>query len=420
MSRFLGLFRLGARSLLLHPLRSFLTVLGIIIGVGAVIYMLAVLEGTAEKTQARIRARGSNNIIIKARKPIDNSNASSGRSRLVVYGLTHDDARRIRQMLPSVEEIVPMRDVNNSIYREDRRVDTAAIGTVPWYLQVARGRLKSGRWFGDVDLMLARPVTILGAELARRLFRFEDPLEKTIRIGSKPFRVIGVMEPTITSDEREAIKNDRAAFIPLSTVRERFGERNIKRSAGSLDMEEVELHEMIVRLKRTEDVLPAAAAIEAMLERFHKQDDYEMDVPLALLGEARKQAQEAQLLFGTIAAISLLVGGIGIMNIMLASVTERTREIGIRRALGALRKDITIQFLLETLTLSVLGGIVGIAGGIAAAELHERLGEDAMTIVTPFSLILSFGISALVGVLAGLYPAIRAARMDPIRALRHE
>jgi putative ABC transport system permease protein len=412
--------KLGAEGLKLHPLRSLLTALGIIIGVGTVIYMLAVIEGRAAEIQERIKARGSNNIILRAKKPADDSKAGTSRTREVVYGLTYDDAVRIRETFPSVEVIVPVRDVFASVYSGESRMDTVTMATVPWYLEVARGQLLAGRWFTDVEMESSTPTAILGHEAARTLFLWRDPLGESVRIGAKVYRVVGVLEPTVTSDEREAFKRDRAIYIPLATVRERFGERNVKFVSGSMDIERVELHEVLLRLHRSEDVVPVAAAVEAMLQRFHANTDYEVDVPLALLEEAQRESIKSKQLFGSIAAISLLVGGIGIMNIMLASVTERTREIGIRRALGARRKDITTQFLVETLILSVAGGLIGIGCGVGASALHEHLVKESQTSVTTGSVLLAFGISALVGVLAGVYPAVRASRMDPIEALRHE
>ncbi|MSR74067.1 MAG: ABC transporter permease [Planctomycetes bacterium] len=420
MTRFLRIARIGSEGLKLHPLRSLLTALGIIIGVGTVIYMLAVIEGRGAEIQERIKARGSNNIILRARKPQDDTKASATRSREVVYGLTYEDARRIHDTFKEVDVLVPVRDVASAVYNGDARSDTVTMATVPWYLDVSRGSLQHGRWFTDLEMSDATPVAVLGATLARSLFLWKDPVGASVRIGSKVYAIIGVLEATVTSDERESLKRDRAAYIPLTTVRERFGERNVKTATGSMDIERVELHEIILQVKDAKDVVSISEGVRTMLARFHTNEDYEIDVPLALLEEAQRESNKAKQLFGSIAAISLLVGGIGIMNIMLASVTERTREIGIRRALGARRSDITLQFLVETLILSVAGGIIGIVCGISAAALHEQFVTDSHTMVTAMSVVLAFGISAFVGVLAGLYPAVRASAMDPIEALRHE
>jgi putative ABC transport system permease protein len=420
MSRILRIARLGARSLALHPLRSFLTALGIIIGVGTVIYMLAIIEGRAFEIQEKIRARGATNILLRSRKPSEDG-VGQTRSRRVIYGLTFEDAIRIRESLPHVKVLVPVREVNSDIYFQDKRVDTVTFSTVPWYLETSKAHLARGRWFTEIEYRSSSPVCIIGDGLAKSLFEYRDPLYTSVRIGTKIYQVIGILKPTVTSDEREGVIKDRAAYVPLSSIRERFGETNVKRSSGSVEMEQVDLHQILVEVDNMDQVIGTAAALEAMLARFHRKADYEMDVPLKLLADAKEEAEKSKRLFGSIAAISLLVGGIGIMNIMLATVTERTREIGVRRALGAHRRDITTQFLVETMLLSVLGGLVGIGGGLLAASLHNNFAPtDPPPIIVPASVFLAFGISALVGVLAGLYPAIRAAHMDPIKALRHE
>ena len=212
---------------------------------------------------------------------------------------------------------------------------------------------------------------------------------------------------------------DNNLYIPLSTSRTRFGEVLIRRSAGSFEAEEVQLHQVTVQMRDLDAVETADPQIEALLTRFHDQNDFETVVPLQLLRQAERTKQIFNIVLGSIAAISLLVGGIGIMNIMLATVTERTREIGIRRALGAKRRDITRQFLVETVVLSVGGGLIGVVVGVATPILVSQL-TDMKTIITVWSVVLAFCISGGVGIVFGLYPARSAARLDPIEALRHE
>lgn len=421
MIRFLRLVKVGAQSIRLHLLRSILTALGIIIGVSAVIFMLAIVEGSAQAAQDRIRARGATNIILKAKKPQDDQSAQTSRSRMVTYGLTYADIARIHASFKDVEVCVPVRKVNNSFYPDEgtARVDSAAMGTVPWYADVAKIRMDRGRWIHHIEAQQASAVAVLGATLAERLFDYRDPIGRSIRIGSKPFRVIGVMKPVLTDDPEDALAQDGGAFVPITTVRERFGERNVKRSSGNMEIEQVELHQVLVKVNSIDAVRAVASGIEDILEDTHRKEDYELVVPLKLLDQAEEQADESRWMFGSIAAVSLLVGGIGIANIMLASVTERTREIGVRRALGAKKGDITIQFLMEALILAVSGCIAGVAIGLSSTYGYAfNTGQPA--IVTWKSILWSFSVSTLVGILAGLYPAIRAAQMDPIRALRHE
>jgi putative ABC transport system permease protein len=209
------------------------------------------------------------------------------------------------------------------------------------------------------------------------------------------------------------------AYIPLNVARERYGDMTVRRAAGSQDREFVELHQILVQVEFEEEVESAASAVEAVLKRFHKRNDYRISVPLALLREAEATKRTFNIVLGSIAGISLLVGGIGIMNIMLASVTERTREIGIRRAIGAKRRQIVGQFLIETVVLSTIGGLIGICVGVLLPWLITTFTEMT-TIVPAYGIVLSLGISVGVGVIFGLYPAVRAARLDPIVALRHE
>ncbi len=422
MTKFFRIVRLGLLSLLLHPLRSGLAMLGIVLGVASVIAMLAIGEGAASEAQTQIQALGSTTIRLFSRKPPEEQGAGSTRSRMVIYGLRYDDAKRIRETLENVDVIVPVREVAQAVYFGEKRSDTYALATVPWYLDASRQTLARGRWLTEVDMINQQPLGVLGQALARKLFEFRDPIGQTVRIGQKLFQVVGVLGqgPDVSKlGGANARVADDAIFIPLTTVRERWGERNVKRSSGSTEIEEVEVHEFIVRVRRPEDVLPTTEAIRAMLRRTHKKDDYDIRAPLELLVQARKTSRIFSIVLGSIAGISLVVGGIGIMNIMLATVTERTREIGIRRALGARRRDITLQFLAESLVLSTLGGALGVGLGLLVPKVVTAY-SDMRTLVQPASLVLSFGISAGVGVLFGIYPAIRASFLDPIEALRHE
>jgi len=262
-------------------------------------------------------------------------------------------------------------------------------------------------------------VCVLGEGIAKKLFTYMDPLGKEVKIGPDYYTVVGIMEQraVVKKEGQENLNLD--IYMPLSTARERYSDLNIKLTSGTMEAEKVELKQITVRVNDVENVSITAKIIRHMLKRFHKKVDYEIIVPLELLHQAEKTKRIFNIVLGSIAAISLLVGGIGIMNIMLASVTERTREIGIRRALGAKRRDIILQFLVETIVLSAGGGVVGLIIGVVTPRLVTYF-ADMRTIVTPWSLILAFGISAAIGVIFGLYPASRAANMAPIEALRHE
>jgi putative ABC transport system permease protein len=426
VNRVWRIVKLGLRSLLAHPLRSGLAVLGIVLGVASVIAMLAIGAGAAEEAQAQIRALGSTTIRVYAKKPPEDPGATARRSRMVTYGVTYEDARRIRESFDGVDVTVPVREVAQSVHFEERRADNAAAATVPWWLEASRNRVARGRWLTDVDELNQIPVAVLGSSVANKLFLHRDPLGASIRIGTKAFTVVGVLAPGADTGKVKTSEGqgggrpvDDVAYIPISTVKERYGERNVKRSSGSTDIEEVEIHELICTVRSPDDVKPVADGIRTMMKRFHKREDYGILVPLELLERARETRRIFDIVLGSIAGISLVVGGIGIMNIMLATVTERTREIGVRRALGAKRSDITVQFLAESMVLSVLGGLMGVALGVVVPLIVERFFQ-MKTLVQPESLLFSFGISAFVGVAFGIYPAVRASYLDPIEALRHE
>ena len=420
-------FRLALKNLWLHRLRSLLTMLGIVFGVGSVIAMLAISEGASFEAQERIKNLGSQNIILRSVKPPEEQKVSekTTQSAVLTYGLTYLDIRRIRSTIPGVGIIVPGRIVREYAWNISRQVDCDITATVPWYPEMRNHRVAQGRFFSELDMDACASVCVLGAEAVKALFPITSPLGCDVRVGANYYRVIGVMEPlakTAKTDVTQAGSGAPTAyqiFIPLETAKVRFGEVLVKERSGSFEAQKVELHEVTIKVVTPERVISVADAVKALLKRHHKKQDYEVVVPLELLKEAERTKRNFSIVLGSIAAISLLVGGIGIMNIMLATVTERTREIGIRRALGAKRRDIITQFLVEAVMLSGVGGIFGIVMGLSIPTLVTWF-AGMKTIITFWSPLLAFSISALVGVIFGLYPAQRAARMDPVEALRHE
>jgi len=427
LARLQRAMRLGIRSLWLHRLRSLLTVLGIVFGVCSVIAMLAIGEGASYEAQEQIKSLGSQNIIIHSVKPPDEQKVSNqgSQSYVLQYGVTYADAKRITATIPGVTVILPSRNIRDYVWNISRRVDCEIVGTVPWYPAMRNHRVASGRFFTENDMAAQTSVCVLGAEMVPLLFPLETPLGKHVRVGGDYYQVIGVMEARgheAKTDDATEQKDKSAAyrmFIPLETVKMRYGEVLMRRRSGSFEAEHVELHELTVKVASLGEVTGVADAIKTVMERNHKKKDYQIDVPLEMLRRAERTKQIFNIVLGSIAAISLLVGGIGIMNIMLASVTERTREIGIRRALGARRRDIIVQFLVETVMLSGIGGILGVLLGVTIPFIVSYT-AGMKTIITLWSPLLAFTISALVGVVFGIYPAIRAANMDPVEALRHE
>ncbi len=423
--------KLGLKSLWLHRLRSLLTVLGIVFGVCSVIAMLAIGEGASYEAQEQIRSLGSNNIIVRSVKPPEEKSSTSQRTWLLEYGITYADLERIRATLPGVEILVPARIMRQDVWNGGRRIDCDLYGTVPWYPEVNNHRIARGRFFTETEMNDGTYVAVLDAGVESALFPIDPAIGNTLRAGSHYYRVIGVMESksarmTNNGASTPSANNANGAsgapnriYVPLNAARKQFGEILVNQQSGSFEATRVELHEATVKVTRLEDVVDTAQVIADLLAANHRKTDYEVVVPLELLRQAERTKRIFNIVLGAIAAISLLVGGIGIMNIMLASVTERTREIGIRRALGAKRRDIIIQFLVETVLLSGAGGVLGVILGIAIPLVITWF-AGMKTIVTLWSPFIAFSISAMVGVIFGLYPALRAANMDPVEALRHE
>ncbi len=416
--RILGL---AAKSLWLHKLRSLLTALGLVLGVGSVVAMLAIGEGASRDAQQQYLRLGSRNVIVKSVKPPESSSASTQRTWVVAYGLDLEDRDSVVETVPHVARLVARRDIPMDLWNGGRKITGNVFGTEPAYRDVTNLVVTRGRFLSEEDLRTRKNVCVVGAAVAEELFPAADPLAGAVRVGGDYYAVVGVVARRGTAPASGAGasgEEDTAVFVPLTAALERFSPLIQVRSSGSRTNERVVLHQLVMEVEGVEHVPAAASALRSLLGKRHPKQDVRITVPLELLEEAARTKRLFTLILASIAGISLLVGGVGIMNIMLANVTERTREIGVRRALGARRRDIVGQFLAETLLLSGIGGALGIGLGVALPALITRF-TDMATVVTIPSLVLAFGVSAGVGIVFGLYPASRAADLDPVEALRH-
>jgi putative ABC transport system permease protein len=411
---------LGIENLLLHKLRSFLTMLGVVFGVGSVVAMLSVGEGASKEALEQIRKLGSNNIIISAIKSAEEEQTSTQHSHMSIYGLTYEDHTRIAESFRNIKQTAPVKLMRKDSRLRERAMELRVVGTTPEWFKLVPRTVLAGRVLIPADEEKQSPVVVLTEFGARKILATEHTIGETVRIGGDQFEVIGIVKSESGQAGNIQIPDQQIdAYIPMSVARTYFGDIFIKHTSGTRVMEMVELHQIIVQVDSSDHVEPIAAAIEQMLGRFHKKKDYVVSVPLALLKQAEATKRTFNIVLGSIAGISLLVGGIGIMNIMLASVTERTREIGIRRAIGAKRKQIVLQFLIETVVLSTTGGIIGLGVGVLIPVLITFVSGMA-TVITLQGVLLPLFISMSIGIIFGLYPAMNAAKVDPIIALRHE
>lgn len=417
--------KLAVKNLGQYKLRAGLTMLGIVFGVCSVVAMLSVGEGANREIQEKIQQMGSNNILLRSVKVPQEKNQSSGRrGMLAQYGLTYNDAADLARFVPNLKASTPMKKLRYDVQFKARRLQTDVIATTPWLLSVQNYRMVRGRFLSSADMEFGSPVCVVGTRLARMLFAGYDPVGQSLSIGGDAYTVVGIVGDIAQGEMRSENElwldgENQSVYVPLRTYLQKRGDLFMQWSEGGGTFEKIELHELVLTIEQQDQVADAVKAVRRVLKKNHKKEDYSIVVPLELIRQARETRRLFNIVLGSIAAISLIVGGIGIMNIMLATVSERTREIGIRRALGARRRDIVSQFLMETLILSISGGMIGLVFG-AIIPLAITAATGVKTVLTVPAFVVAFGVSVSVSVVFGIYPARRAAMMDPIEALRHE
>jgi putative ABC transport system permease protein len=405
--------QLAVGNLVCHKLRTFLTMLGMIFGVGAVIAMLSIGAGAERESLGLIDSMGLRNIIVRDREFKDED---LKRIRENSLGLSLRDIEAICAVTPNIEDYSARKRVKTyQIFSfQGKSDDSNVVGVTPTYFRQAKYDLAEGSFFAEPDDTAYEQYCVIGSRARQKLFGYRSPVGGQIKIDNFWFTVIGVLEDrTLTKNEFEgvalqAFSND--IYIPIKTALKRF---ELKRF-------EPELDEVVIRLRDANALRSSAVLISQILVNTHgHEDDFSMIVPSELLEQNQKTQRIFNIVMSCIAGISLLVGGIGIMNIMLANILERTREIGVRRAVGARRRDIWKQFLTEAVTISLLGGLTGILFGFAVSRAVALYAEWS-TVVTWFAIAISFGVATAVGLIFGIYPAMRAARLDPVEALHYE
>jgi putative ABC transport system permease protein len=397
----LVLLRLGARSLKLHKLRSSLSILGVVFGVAAVVAMSSVGEGARRETLAQIAALGIDTVTIKP--PPAAAGEPAGSLPLAV-------AESLARVVPDVRALAPLRVVELVADAAGRSSGVIALGTTPGYSEAARLELGEGRFLADLDLSERKRVAVLGASVVRALFPLQSPLGESLRLGGDWYRVVGTLQERAAPRARVAAIRardlNRAVLVPLPSL-----DRGGDREAAGVD-------EIVFRTGSAESVVASAGVAQALVRRSTGRAP-ELVVPREILRQRERAQRVFDVVTGAVAAISLLVGGIGIMNIMLASVAERTREVGVRRALGARRRDVAAQFLVESSLLTATGGVLGSALGLVGAALIQAF-AGWPTAVHPLMLVVALVVALAVGIGFGFYPAWHAAGLDPVEALRRE
>jgi putative ABC transport system permease protein len=404
---------MGVSSLLAHKLRSLLTMLGMIFGVGAVVAMLSITAGAQKEMMSFIDQLGVNNIIIEAREAVDRNELQTVRA--TSPGLTFRDYRAISENVQGLVAITPRKRFKpQKVLPKTSQEFPQLIGVLPNFVEINSLKLIGGRFFTEEENKGSAPVCVLGESAKVNLLGFDDGVGKYVKINDVWLQVIGVLTAQATGDAdmEGAINRNNLVIAPLNTVMRRF-EDNTSYLKDEIDG-------IYIKVSPTTDSIETSNVVRAILSATHKDaGDFSVIVPAGLLEERRRTQFIFNIVMICIAGISLLVGGIGIMNIMLATVLERTREIGIRRAIGARQADIVRQFLTEAVLISIVGGLIGIAFGFSLSRIIASAAGWS-TVVTTSSIAVAFGVSVFIGLLFGIYPAVQAARLDPIEAIRYE